>query len=79
MSLETGDESVLLPKTESCQPHGLAILSDELIFSDVTSHQIKKLSAGQTSVIIGCGKSGRKYGAAKSVHLTQPSSLAVVG
>ena len=79
MSLETGAESVLLPRTESCQPHGLAILSDELIFSDVTSHQIKKLSAGQTSVIIGCGKSGRKYGAAKSVHLTQPSSLAVVG
>ena len=48
MNLETGMESLALPRTEFCQPHGLAVLNDEeIIFSDVTSHQVKKLAEGQ--------------------------------
>ena len=65
MNLENGSESTILARSESCNPHGLAILNNELIFTDITSHQVKKLAAGQTSVIIGCGESGRKYGLPK--------------
>ena len=77
MNLETGMESLALPRTEFCQPDGISV--EEIIFSDVTSHQVKKLAEGQTSFFIGSGERGRKCGPAKTAHLTQPSSLAVVG
>lgn len=80
INLETGQKETLIPSTDACKPHGLAILNNELIYSDPVSHQVKKYSSEQPDVVlIGSGSTGRKYGPAKSASLTQPTGLTVVG
>ena len=82
LNLENGEKTVILPRSQACQPHGLSIFKGDIIFTDTASHQVKlvKLSSpGQISPLIGSGLTGRRYGPSSVARLTQPTGIVSVG